>query len=280
MSVAGILTAACSGTPIEKEYRAIEAAMMRCTPTVTAFAGKLYDPRAVERAQRMWLVRMESEHRSTAVFTAMVPQLMEAGAPLDAKAVVLRMAQDELRHTEICARVIEGLGGTARVETDLEVVRIAVHAGCTPQERALRNVVFGCCLSEIINSARFVDAIDTMTDPFVKDATRQLLADEVLHGQFGFHYLDAMKPWLDDHPEVRTSLGTYLRYAFAVLERDLSGRQANAPELTEDERSIGIPDPERTPLVFYQTIEGAIVPGLERFGIDAGEAWKTRSLGK
>src|SRR5436305_14981140 len=103
--------------------------MPRCAPTRATFAGKLYDPRAVERAQRMWLVRMESEHRSTAVFTAMVPQLMEAGAPLDAKAVVLRMAQDELRHTEICARVIEALAGVARLETDLEVVRIAADAG-------------------------------------------------------------------------------------------------------------------------------------------------------
>ena len=280
MTIPGILSAACSATPIEKEYRAIEAAMTRCPPTVSAFAGKLYDPRAVERAQRMWSVRMESEHRSTAVFTAMVPQLMEAGAPLDTKAVVLRMAQDELRHTEVCARVIEALGAVAEHDADLETVRIATHAGCTPGERALRNIVFGCCLSEIINSARFVDALDTMSDPFIKDATRQLLADEVLHGQFGFHYLDACRPWLDEHAEVRASLGTYLRYAFAVIERDLGGLPTTAATLTDDERAIGIPDAERMAIVFHQTIEGAIVPGLEQHGIAAGEAWKTRTLGR
>jgi hypothetical protein len=32
------------------------------------------------------------------------------------------------------------------------------------------------------------------------------------------------------------------------------------------------------PETFYATLEGAIVPGLERFGIEAGTAWRERSL--
>ena len=283
MTIEGVLTAACSTTPLEKEYRAIAAAMSRCAPTVTTFDARAYDQRTLERARRMWIARMDAEHRSTSVFMALGLQLMEANATLDAKAVVLRMAQDELRHAELCARVVEALGGVARCEVDLEVSKIAQHAGCSPQERALRNVIYGCCLSEIVNSARFVDAIDTMSDPFIRDATRQLLADEVLHGQFGFHYLEWSRPWLDEHPQARVTIGRYLRFAFAVLERDLSGaspKKAELTKLTDEERAIGIPDPERLPVVFYQTIEGAIVPGLERFGIDAGEAWRSRSLVK
>ena len=265
------------GSPIEKEYRAIAGAMLRCARTVHAFDGRAYAPAALEAARKLWVVRMDAEYRSTSVFSALVAQLMEAGASLEATAVVLRMAQDEIRHAEVCGEVVVALGGEVRIEPK-EVALISRHPGCGPEERALRNVIYGCCLSEIVNTARFVDMIDTMSDPYLRDVTRQLLSDEVLHGQFGFHYLEASRDWLERHPEVRASLGRYLRHAFAVLERQLSGAGAPPRVLSADERALGLPDPARLPETFYQTVTGAIVPGLERFGIGAGEAWAGRSL--
>jgi hypothetical protein len=265
------------GTPIEKEYRAIAGAMLRCSRTVHTFDGRAYAPAALEAARKLWGVRMDAEYRSTSVFSALVAQLMEAGASLDATAVVLRMAQDEIRHAEVCGEVVVALGGEVRIEPR-EVAPISRHPGCGAEERALRNVIYGCCLSEIVNTARFVDMIDTMSDPYLRDVTRQLLSDEVLHGQFGFHYLEASRDWLERHPDVRASLGRYLRHAFAVLERQLSGAGAPPRVLSADERALGLPDPARLPETFYQTVTGAIVPGLERFGIGAGEAWAGRSL--
>jgi hypothetical protein len=264
-------------TPIEKEYRAIANAMMRCTRSVTSFDARPYDPASVASALAVWQVRMYAEYRSTSVFSALAAQLMEAGASLDAVAVVLRMGQDEIRHAEVCGQVVLALGGEPRIEPPPEIAPLARHAGCSAEERALRNVVYGCCLSEVVNTARFVDMLDTMTDPFLRDVTRQLLSDEVLHGQFGFHYLEAWRPWLEAHAEVRDSLGRYLRHAFAVLERQLSGAGAPPKALTADDRALGNPDPARLPETFYQTVAGAVVPGLERFGIAAGEAWRTRT---
>jgi hypothetical protein len=220
---------------------------------------------------------MDAEYRSTSVFSALTAQLMEAGASLDQTAVVLRMAQDEIRHAELCGEVVVALGGEVRIEAR-EVTPISRHPGCGPEERALRNVVYGCCLSEIVNTASFVDMLDTMSDPYLRDVTRQLLSDEVMHGQFGFHYLEGWREWLEKHPEVVGSLGRYLHHAFAVLERQLSGAGAPPRELSTDDRALGMPDPERLPDTFYQTITGAIVPGLERFGIEAGVAWRNRSL--
>jgi hypothetical protein len=263
-------------TPIEKEYRAIADAMMRCTRSVHSFDAHAYDPASVAAARRVWRVRMDAEYRSTSVFSGLVAQLMEAGASLDAVAVVLRMAQDEIRHAEVCGQAVVALGGEARIEPPGEVAALARHAGCSAEERALRNVIYGCCLSEVVNCARFVDVMDTMTDAYLRDVTRQLLSDEVLHGQFGFHYLEAWRPWLEAHPDVLTSLGRYLRHAFVVLEQQLSGAGAPSKTLSADDRALGIPDPARLPETFYQTVAGAIVPGLERFGIAADEAWRTR----
>jgi hypothetical protein len=275
----GELTLAGSGTPLEKEYRAVCEAMNRGVALPATFDRGGYDPRAVASCLAMWELRMDAEHRSTAVFSALTAQLMEANATLDAKVVMLRMAQDELRHTETCGRVIEALGGTARRTIELEVAPLAVHRGCSPEERALRNVIYTTCMSEMVAVARFVETLDQTTDPYMREATRMLLADEVLHGQYGFHYLAAWQPWLDAHGEVRASLHRYLRHAFAVLEGALGGRlPEGVPRPTDDERALGVGDPEAALEVFYNTIEHAVAPGLDRFGLDATTAWRNRRV--
>jgi hypothetical protein len=267
-----------NSTPIEREYRAIANAMMRCSRSVHTFDDRAYAPSSVAEAIRVWTMRADAEFRSTSVFSALATQLMEASASLDAVAVVLRMAQDEVRHAEVCGRVVAALGGNARIQPPPEIAPLARHRGCSAEERALRNVIYGCCLSEMVNTARFVDALDTMSDPYLRDVTRQLLSDEMLHGQFGFHYLEAWRGWLEHRPYVRASLAGYLRHGFAVLERQLSGTGAPPRDLSADDRALGLPDPARLPDTFYQTIAGAIVPGLERFGIDAAEAWQSRAF--
>src|SRR5260221_5931810 len=111
--IEGLLTIATSATPLEKEYRAICEAMTRCGRTVTEFDAKAYHPGAVNLAREMWFERMGFEHRSTTVFSLLASQLIEANASLDSKVVMLRMAQDELRHTETCGMVVKALRGTA-----------------------------------------------------------------------------------------------------------------------------------------------------------------------
>src|SRR5438128_5634440 len=105
-----------SGTALEKEYRAVDEALRRTEQLVPSFDAAAYAPRAIERALSMWRQRMAVEHRSTTVFSNLAAQLFEANASLDAKLVMLRMAQDEIRHTETCGQVVRALGGEPRVE--------------------------------------------------------------------------------------------------------------------------------------------------------------------
>jgi hypothetical protein len=269
-----------SGTPIEAEYRKVDEALVRCATMVGTFDARAYAPRAVEAARACWALRMAAEHRSTVVFSQLATQLFEANATLDAKLVMLRMAQDEVRHTETCGHVLIALGAPPLCDFDRNVRPLARHAGCTPEERALRNVVYTTCMSEMVAVARLVDEIEGTTDPFLRDAARRLLADEVLHGQFGFFYLEAWRPWLEAHRAVLRSLERYLRHAFAVIERALAPAVAptSLHRPTDDERALGLPDVARGREVFYSAMEEAIVPGLERFGIDAGKAWRRREL--
>jgi hypothetical protein len=264
-------------SPFAKEYREVTEGMQRCSRNATRFDVAAYDPAAILQVQAMWRGRMTSEYRSTSVFSALASQLMEANAPMDCTAVVLRLAQDEVRHAALCGEILAALGGEPVAPAPADLPPLARHKGTTPEERVLRNVIYGSCLSEMINTSRFVDTMDTMTDPFLRDITRVLMSDEIVHAQFGFMYLEVQKGWLERHPEVRVSIGRYLRHAFGILEQQMSGTGVPRRTLTSDERALGLTDPARLPETFYDTLAGAILPGLERYGIEASIAWRDRA---
>ncbi len=273
------LTAALTGTRIEAEYRAAASALGRVRTSPHAFDAGAYDPRAVARARAFWSDRMVNEYTSTTVFAQLASQLVEANATLDASAVALRMAHDELVHAEACARVVVAMGGVGRRVRDTGVAVIARHPGCSPEERALRNVIFTTCLSEMNAVAYFVAALDRMKDPYLRDVTRQLLADEVLHGSFGFAYLEAWTPFLDASPTARASVSAYLPFAFAVVEAELGQGAQVESALSADDLALGVVPPGLSAEVFRATMTEAVIPGLERFGLGAEDAWRRRSLG-
>ncbi|HRE87823.1 MAG TPA: hypothetical protein PK095_01675 [Myxococcota bacterium] len=258
-----------SGGKIARGYADIKAALS--TPfEVGSLELERYADEDVARARRFWSERMKSEHRSVAVFGQLAVQLIEANAPLDMVTVAFRMAQDELVHTEVCGRVLEALGAEAVIERDIGVEPMARHEGFSPLSRALRNVIYTTCLSEMVAVARLADSLERSGDG-VRPAIRAILADEVMHGQFGFLALDALKGRIDDG--VRQDLESYLPLAFGVLERELVGFSRDpSPGAVE----LGVIESSRAREVFYGVIAEAIVPGLEARGLAAARAWRER----
>lgn len=263
-----------SGGKIHRGYADIKAALS--TPFELGSLG--LEHRAVEDvvvARHFWAERMKAEHRSVAVFGQLAVQLIEANAPLDMVTVVFRMAQDELIHTEVCGRVLEALGAEAAIERDVSVEPMARHEGISPLSRALRNTLYTTCLSEMVAVARLADSLER-SGPEVRPAIRAILADEVMHGQFGFLVLDALQDRLDDDDETRADLEAYLPLAFGVLERELV---RGTREPTPGAVALGVIESGRAREVFYEVIAEAIVPGLEARGLGATHAWKQRRAG-
>jgi len=271
------VTDALSGTPIADEHRKVEAALRQADPIVERFDVALYSAGVVAAARTWWGDMMRTEYESATVFIDLCTQLREIAAPLDVQAVTLRMAQDELRHAAVCANVIRQMGGEPRIAL-APARRSTPHSDCTREESALRQVIYGCCLGETVNAARLVKRMSETGDPFVRDSFRLLLADERLHAQFGFWYLESRRGWLDARPEVKLSLGRYLRYAFAALEQQMGGVPVGARPPSDEECAIGLPDLTDLSATFQETMLNAVVPGLERFGIAAREAWAARGL--
>lgn len=267
-----------SGGAIGEEFHLLHSSLSRIARSDAAFNREQYSEHTLRNAAAQWRGRMRVEHRSSMVFLQLAHQLFESGAPYDAVAVMTRMALDELRHTDTCRRVLEALEGAPLVmpshEQTSKVQPLAQHEGISLRERALRNVIYTTCLSELVACARFVAVIDRTVDPFMRAALRALLADEVLHGQFGFHYLSLEAEWLSENPAVRASVERYLVHAFHVIEQELA--PAGHATLSSEERAIGMEDAPLAREVFYNTVERAIVPGLMRFGLAADVSWRER----
>jgi len=117
-----------------------------------------------------------------------------------------------------------------------------------------------------------------MKDPYLRDVTRRLLSDEVLHGRFGFTYLESCAEWLAARPEVRASISRYLRFAFAVVEREFTAGESVVSNDSADDEALGVVSAGVSAAVFRETMIDAVVPGLERFDIPAEDAWRRRTL--
>lgn len=251
--------------------------MMRVEPCGSRFELAAHDPRDVARVRRRWSAQLRDDHRSTFVFSALAGQMAEAGDPIDLVAVTLRMAQDELRHTLTCAEVVRELGQAAALPVVERVPSLANHAGESPRQRVLRNVLFTTCISEMHAVASFVASLDVVRDDFLRARTRQVLADEVLHGELGFAYLESRTAWLGDDERERAAVDRYLRFAFAWAERELAF-DASRVEPTEGQRALGMIPNDVAHALFASTMVGAVVPALEALGLSAESAWKRRTL--
>jgi len=270
------VSATLSGGEIAAEYRQAVSALRRCEPRAVVFDPTPYAPELLDSARLWWQRTMRTEYESASVLTELALQMRQIDASLDIQAVVLRLAQDELRHAELSARVIEALGGEGKIPAP-PLQRLPIHPDCSMEETVLRNTIYCCCLGETYSAARLAKVLGEVRDPFMREAFRQLAADERFHAQFGFEYLQTRRDWLADHPEVQRSLGRYLRYAFAVLERQAGANPPDARPLTTAERELGLPGLAELSRVFQETMLNACIPGLERLGIAAGAAWRART---
>ena len=259
-------------TRLADEYRAVVLGIARAPLAPPPFELAAYDPRSLAAARAHWRKRMVDEYESTTVFSALAAQLVDAGATLDAPVVALRMAQDEFRHAEICGDVVVALGAQKQTRYTPVVRPLPVHADCSKEERALRNVIV-TSISESYSAAFFVASLDRMEDPYLRTVTKSLLADETLHARFAFHYLSAWSAWLATRPHVRASLSRYLERAFAACERDFVRPEA-AQGAGDDADRLGLVPRAEANALFFATMRDAVAPALDTFGLAATTAFE------
>ncbi len=252
---------------------------LKSTEPIPGSLRDKYAPQVVESAISSWRARMVNEHRSSTVFAALLPQLIEASSDVAVQSVVLRMAQDEIHHAVLCGRIVRAFGGSAVAQAEAELPRMAEHRGLAPLERVMRNVMFVGCLAETVAVGLVSQERELAEEPCVRETLDQIVGDEVTHARFGWQFLGATLGTLDSAARRRTE--EYLRVAFAYLERReielLPVSAQPVDELVAQRECLGLCDGRHARELFYATVQGVIVPRFEALGLDAGNAWRRRS---
>lgn len=229
-------------------------------------------PHLRDAAIATWRGRMINEHSSARVFEGLARQFAEAGLPQEVVDECAGFAAEERRHGVLCGAVVEALGGEAYAEIP-DGSEYPEHEDAESRlEAALRNMLSICCLSETVAVSLIGAERLEMPESELKELLTRIYADEVGHSRFGWRMLGQLGAKIDFAMKER--LGDYLEVALAhLVEHELSHLPiASTPPA--DGVVYGLCSGRDARVLFFDTVEQVIVPGLEAHGIPAARAWR------
>lgn len=145
-----------------------------------------YAPEDIDAARLAWAGRIVDEYRSVAMFSELLRLLADLEAPYPALCTVHRLIGDELRHTELTARVVGWLGGHADLEIDLADCGLPPRG---PDESAIERALALVGRELVVGEQESIYALaayrDATAEPAIKGVLELVLLDEVRHAAAG-----------------------------------------------------------------------------------------------
>lgn len=239
-----------------------------------------YSPRALALAARAWPLRAAEEMRSAMVFRAVRAAARRVREPQLA-AWERRFGEalgDELRHTRLCTAV-GALLGAPRPRHDLAPVRNRLLGLPTASVRLASLLLVEVAMGETVSMALFRAGRRAAVEPLTRAALASIARDEIGHARLGWAALAAwLGPDARDPPPI--DLRAIASRGLASIESDvalpaLRRLEAGEPfDLALSE--LGVLAPETRVTTFYEVIERAVLPRLDRLGIDGAAAFRDR----
>jgi hypothetical protein len=187
----------------------------------------------------------------------------DPGSPVPA--MMRRAADDERRHTELCARLAGSLGSPVALGP-VELESIAPRS-LDERQAALYEVVAACCVTETESMATLTTLLEAETDPEVREVLHAISKDEVVHSRMGWAHLSR-----ESSTAEVSFLGPLVPGMLAGTIDEALLRPPPADEDPEGLLRLGVLPLAKKREVFLGTLEQVVFPGLERFGVDAGPA--------
>jgi hypothetical protein len=235
-----------------------------------SFAPAAHRPGTVEAAARGWQSLLDTEYESVVIASWMTAALARLGAPLDLLGAFGRIVEDEIRHVDLCAQLVERMGGSPTiVRGELPPLPSALERGAAGELEAVGGLVGFFCVFEFLSGLVFHQALDTATVELPRWAIGEIYRDEAFHGAFGFDAARHFVPgWSEAWRELLARrVEDDVRRFEARLGGPLSGRPAPLdPELAALER-MGLLSPTRLLATFYAGVEQQLGPRLVELGI-------------
>jgi hypothetical protein len=213
---------------------------------------------------------VEAEYRSASVAHHLTLWLIQIAASPDLIRAGLRIAADELTHSELSYRAFIAAGGEGSPHISRETLGLSTPAA--PLEQLVtRAGVDVFCLGETVAVPLFKTMREGCTVPAARRVVDRVLRDEVRHRDFGWSLLG----WLMEGPaaaSVREQVASELPYYFARVRKNYSG-PSNARLIEAEERAWGLIDLAEYVQIVDRTLERDWVPRFGRHDIDARAAW-------
>ncbi len=225
----------------------------------------------VDVARRAWASRAVAEYRSMVVFGELIARFPAMGLPLEVTSAASRLLTDEARHTELCARVADALGGHAGAELDAR--DLSLNRDDLPAHLFVARWVSSMfCVGETASVGILQVLLDHTRDPCIEAVLRILLRDEILHDRFGWALARLVLPRLSD--DEQEWLAADLAQTFAYYDRSHGASSEDDGDLPHH---LGLAPASARSAAFRRKIDEVILPSLAKLGVPAYEAWLLRT---
>ncbi len=214
-----------------------------------------------------WAFRNRVEQEAARRFARLAGAISGFDADSPVPDLLRRASEDEARHAELCSTLARSYGHSAAGPGEDAPI---APAGLDPRAAALYEMVAACCITETESVATLTSLLGETVEPAVEKVLREIARDEVAHGRMGWAHLAReaarsevafLSRWI---PSMLS--GTVDAGLFAAAAAELE-----SPELLRH----GVLPHSTKRRIFVGTLEGVVLPGLQRFGIDPApsRAW-------
>ena len=224
-------------------------------------------------AAEAWAFRAGVEQEAALRFDRLAAVVAGFDPASPVPAMMRRAADDERRHTELCARLAGNLGLHVVLDPEAGLPSIA-PGSLDERQAALYEIVAACCITETESMATLTTLMAAEPDPEVREVLHSISKDEVVHSRMGWAHLS------------REAAVTDVAFLAPLIPGMLAGTIDDslfaAPPADEDAEGLlrlGVLPLEKKREVFLGTLEQVVFPGLEKFGVDPepGRRWLARA---
>ena len=220
---------------------------------------------AVRRtAGEAWAFRSRVEHEAARRFARLAGAIAGFDAESPVPALLRSAAEDERRHALLCAGLAGRYGHAA---PDAGEDGAIAPGSLGARGAALYEMVAACCITESESVATLTSLLAEQSEPTVEKVLREIARDEVAHGRMGWAHL-AREAERSDVAFLSRWIPSMLSGTVAADLFDPADAGLDSPELLRH----GVLPHSTKRQIFVGTLEGVVLPGLQKFGIDPGPA--------
>ena len=212
------------------------------------------------------LRRAELELKGAAAFHLVTGSLLELRADSKLLDLSVRSISEELRHAEIYRVLAERFRGEPVVLSRPAPIEFPSYDAVPARFAHALHVVGMSAIIETMACGFLQLCLDNATEPEVRTAIREILGDEIRHGQIGWAFLASGAL---DRVE-RAALSSWIPRLLETQVSSWLAQIATLPDISAPE--YGCPDREAIVGATFDAIDQLVLPGFDHAKIVTGPA--------